>query len=313
MDCSVLEKYQLRWESRSSIRSRPRKAINFSLSGDFFPRDKQVLFLLPEVCALSEQTKQDILLLSFHKYLNDIIHLETQWIYNACHTMMHKKTPAIYSSFIKLNASTVIIDEYYHVYMAYDLLNQLKEKFSHLPDLDSHFSDATHAVMTIKNTLHEKYHDVFEILAVCIFETTLLKELVTYFDSETIHPTIKYYINDHMNDEAKHFGFFYEILCYTWANLPEDYRQEIGSQLGKFLFLYLNVDGDRDYNTRVLAWAIGDNEKAKSLVEKIYQGFEISPEIPIVKNVLSVFGKSGILSHDAVRESFQVNGLIDKG
>ena len=39
---ALLSQYQQKWESRSSIRTRPRKAIDFSLSGYFYPIDKQV-------------------------------------------------------------------------------------------------------------------------------------------------------------------------------------------------------------------------------------------------------------------------------
>ena len=49
--------YQEKWETRSSIRSRPRKVINFDLYGDFFPENKQVLMFLPEVQALSAAVK----------------------------------------------------------------------------------------------------------------------------------------------------------------------------------------------------------------------------------------------------------------
>jgi|TARA_R110002126_G_C10469531_1_gene500971 hypothetical protein len=309
MDFNTAQKYQAKWESRSSVRTRPRKPIDFSLSGDFFPMDKQVLFLLPEVCALDDK-KQAILLLSFIKYLHDIIQLETHFIYSACHSMMHKDLPIVYADVIKRNVSTIIVDEYYHVYIAYDLLSQLREEHPHLPHIDSHFSDATHAMEIIKQALPQKYHDVFEILAVCIFETTLIRELVTYFDSETIHPSIKYYINDHMNDEARHFGFFRELLCYTWANIPEDYRQSIGSKLGEFVTLYLNVKADIEHNTCVLSWVLEDSEKAKTLVEKLYHGFKISPDLPIVKNVLKVLTQSDVLSHEAVQRSFVSYGLI---
>jgi hypothetical protein len=312
MDLSSVHKYQVRWESRSSVRTRPRKPIDFSLPGDFFPTDRQALFLLPEVSKAVE-TRQNILLLSFYKYLNDIIQLETHFIHKACHSIMHKDLPVEYADVVKRNASTVIIDEYYHVYIAYDLLSQLKEKYPHLPHIDSCFSDATHAIDTIKETLLKKYHDIFEILAVCIFETTLIRELVTHFDSESIHPSIKYYINDHMNDEARHFRFFHELLSYTWVNIPEDYRQSIGSKLGEFVTLYLNVKADIEYNTSVLSWVLDDSKKAKVLVEKLYHGFEVSPDLPIVKNVLKVLTQSDVLSHKAVQLSFVNYGLIAQG
>ncbi len=306
----LLSQYQQKWESRSSIRTRPRKAIDFSLSGYFYPIDKQVLFLIPEIASLSIEKKTDILILSFCKYLQDIIQLEIKWVYPACNSIMHESLPVAYSESIKLNTSTIIIDEYYHVYMAYDLLLQLRESFPHLPELNNNFSDANHAMVTIKSRLDEKYHELFEILAACIFETTLIRELATYFDSDTVHPSVKYYMNDHMNDEARHFGFFYSLFSYTWESLSEDYKQAIGAQLGDFITLYLNIQSEIQYNEAVLAWILEDKARAKTEVEKLYKSFEISPELPIIKNVLNVLTKIGVLSHKSVRKGFQEKGLI---
>ena len=310
MDTSTLSQYQLKWESRSSLRTRPRKTIDFSLSGYFFPIDKQVLFLIPEIACLSEEKKKEILVLSFCKYLKDIVQLESNWIYAACQSIIYKNLPVAFSDQHKLHACTVVMDEYYHIYIAYDLLMQLRESFPNLPELDNNFSDSYHAMVTIKGVLDEKYHDIFEIIAVCIFETTLIKELVSYFDGETIHPSIKYYINDHMNDESRHFGFFYELFCYIWERLTEDYQQAIGSKLGEFVTLYLNINGEKKYNEAVLTWVLKDKEQAKIKIDKLYKGFEISPDIPIVRNVLNVLTNAGILAHEAVRKGFQDNGLI---
>ena len=55
----MMQHYQNKWESRSSIRTRPRKSIDFTLLGDFFPREKQILFLLPEIQSLSEQQRKE--------------------------------------------------------------------------------------------------------------------------------------------------------------------------------------------------------------------------------------------------------------
>ena len=121
--------YQDKWETRSSLRLRPRKPIDFSVSGDFFPIEKQVLFLLPEVRALSPQKKQDILLLSFYNYLQDIIGLEIDWVHSACNSILLKQLPVNFTDEMKLNAVTIIMDEYYHVYLAYDYMYQLKKKY----------------------------------------------------------------------------------------------------------------------------------------------------------------------------------------
>lgn len=302
--------YQDKWESRSSIRTRPRKYIDFSLSGDFFPPDKQLLLLIPEVSDLGNRVKSEILLQSFYKYLNDIVGLESKLIIAACNKLLSTDIVVKYSEETKLNTHTIIIDEYYHIYVAKDMINQLNSKFLSLPQLSYEVSDAYAAVETIKNLLSEKYHDIFEILAVCIFETTLVRELIEFFDSKDIHPSVKYYINDHMNDEAKHYGFFYDLLCYTWNNLSDKYKENIGKHFADFVKLYLNINSEKNFNIQVLIHLLKDEARARQLVNNLYHGFDITPDIPIVKNVLSVFGRSGILDYPCVREGFIKQKLI---
>lgn len=296
--------YQKIWESRSSIRTRPRKFIDFNKEGYFFPQNKQPLFLHQAVLDLNSTIKQEILLHSLYKYLNDIINLEISLINSVCNKIIFNDLPVQYSDEIKLYANTIIIDEYYHVYVARDMLLQLNKHFSHLKKFNYNLSDAYNAVLIIKQKLEIKYHDIFEIIAVCIFETTLIRELVEFFNSDDVHPSIKHYVNDHMNDEVKHYGFFYNLLCYTWSNLSNDYRDNIGKFLPDFIKLYLNITSEKKFNLDLLSYIFNDQNKAEAIIGELYIGFDINPEIPIVKNVLNVIRKSGLLENLYVKESF---------
>lgn len=300
-----MENYQNKWESRSSIRTRPRKHINFDQNGYFFPPDKQPLLLEPEVIALGEQVKEEILLHSFYKYLNDIVNLEIKLINSACNRLIYEDLIVNYSDSIKLNTYTVIIDEYYHVYTAKDMLLQLKLQFPHLEKIDYPTSDAYKAVNVIKEQLEESYHSIFEIIAVCIFETTLVRDLVEFFNSEHVHISIKHYVNDHMNDEAKHYSFFYNLLCYTWNHLPQDYKKNIGEKLASFIKLYLNINSEKEFNYNLLVSILKNPKKSLKIVTNLYRGFDITPEIPIVKNVLNVLQNAGLLNEDPVKKGFK--------
>ncbi|GGZ24838.1 hypothetical protein GCM10010300_80410 [Streptomyces olivaceoviridis] len=77
--------------------------------------------------------------------------------------------------------SLVMIDEYYHVYIAQDMILQLRQHYPHLSDIDYALPDSRRAVSEIRAKLAPRYHDVFEILANCCFETTLVRELVEFF------------------------------------------------------------------------------------------------------------------------------------
>jgi hypothetical protein len=297
----MINPYQEKWESRSSIRTRPRKEIDFNQKGFFFPPDKQVLLLLPEVIALGEQTKSHLLLQTFYKYLNDIVSLEIKLINTACMHVIYGSLPVSYAKETKLSAYTVLIDEYYHVYVAYDMMSQLDQAFPHLIKPASQVSDAYHAVTIIREKLQPKYRE--------IFETTLIKELVEFFNDEQVHPTIKHYVNDHMNDEARHYGFFYDLLVHTWNNIAEDYQEQIGQYLGDFVKLYLSINSDKNYNFEILNLLLHDKDRANSLIERIYQGFEISTEMPIVKNVLAILKRTHIMDCAFVKNGFVRQGL----
>ena len=304
-----MNNYQEKWESRSSIRTRPRKTIDFCQEGYFFPPDKQTLLILPEVVWLGEEIKKQLLLLTLQQYLKSIMHVEVDWIFSACNKIIFNKL-VNYSQEMRHNAYTVILDEYYHVYMANDLMIQLRQAFIDLPQIDVVFSDAGSAIKTIKNNLDQKYHDIFEIIAICIFETTLVRELVTQFEGEDIHPILKSYARDHMSDEARHYGFFFDVLCFTWENLSEESQIEIGFHLADFVLLYLNIKGEKAFNLQLLTWLLGDKKTAEIKINLLYDGFKISPEIPMVKNVLSVLKRAGILDYECVQEAFQRSGLI---
>lgn len=300
--------YQETWEAKSSIRTRPRKYIDFKQEGYFFPEGKQPLLLNQEVLSLGQKAKEEILLQSFYKYLNDIIDLEIKLVNAACYKVIYNDLAVKYSEDIKLDAYLVIIDEYYHVYVAKDMLLQLKEHYPYLEKFNCPVSDAYNAMISIKEKLDIKYQDLFEIIAVCIFETTLVRELVEFFNADGIHPSIRYYVNDHMNDESKHHGFFCNLLSYTWKNLPEDYKENIGKYFANFIKLYLNINSEKAFNQELLNNLFKNEAKATSVVEELYKGFDITPDLPIIKNVLNVLKRASLSEDKHIKESFEKIG-----
>jgi NADH-quinone oxidoreductase subunit L len=60
------KRYLEKWESRSSIRSRPKKYIDFNQEGYFFPEDKQPLLLNQDIINMGQKIKEEILLAAFH-------------------------------------------------------------------------------------------------------------------------------------------------------------------------------------------------------------------------------------------------------
>lgn len=304
-----LSSYQERWEARSSIRTRPRKTIDFSQKGYFFPAEKQPILLLPQIQALGEHAKEDILLSSFYKYLNDIKTLETDLIVQSSLDVLSDRAhPLIYPASIKRDFLTIVVDEFYHVYIAQDLMRQMEDHSPQIQHAVYPLSDAAQAVQTTKKQLDTCDHSLFQLIAVCIFETTLVRELVEFFHSPSVHPSIQYYVNDHMNDEARHYRFFYALLEETWKKLPKDKCLTIGRVLPSFLKQYLDITSDIDFHRMLLQKWLRKDDKVEEALKEIYKGFSVTADIPIVKNVLKVLRTTKISETPVVREGLEKLG-----
>lgn len=301
--------YRIRWENRSSVRSSPRKSIDFRKEGFFFPPSKQPILLLPEITELGEKAKQAILLHTFYKYLNDIIHLEIHLINKVCHSLIYQDLVVGYDERIKMVTYTVIIDEYYHVYLARDMMQQLDNQFPDFKKLPFPPSDAHTAVTEVIERLSPQYKEMFCIIAVCVLETTLIGELIEFFNDKEVHPSIRFYVNDHMNDESKHRGFFMELLEYTWERLPNNYKETIGGELAHFVKRYLSVESEKNYNKLILKAFLGESPDIEEKLAKLYENFNIVTDIPIVKNILKVLKSAKIMDCQFVKNSFMEQGL----
>ncbi|SPR02193.1 Uncharacterised protein [Orientia tsutsugamushi] len=113
------------WENRSSIRTRPRNIFKVKEKGYFFPINRQVLFSDHRVCELKDEATEYILVQSLFRYLNIIIKLELDLVNNICKKIIDNTTIVKYNATQRQGAYTVLIDEYYHVYIANDIVTNL--------------------------------------------------------------------------------------------------------------------------------------------------------------------------------------------
>lgn len=238
----------------------------------------------------------------FYKYLNDVIYLEMKMVNSACNKLIYDDLVVKYPESTKVSMSKILVDEYCHINIARQM--KLDE---HLPDFEelSHpVSDLYDAVMVIKSRLEPKYQDVFELLAVSIFETTLVSELMEFSESEHVNSAIKHYVKEHMHNKVESHGFYYDLLCYTWNNLPEDYQANIGSHLADFIKMYLRVYLEKSFYLQILTQVLHDEVKARQVIENVFKEFDEAPDKTILRNVMTILKESGIMDSNYVKNGF---------
>lgn len=291
---------QAAWEKRATVRTKPRLIYDLTQRGYFFPRSHQPLSVHPFVEELGNEAVDYLLLQSFYKYVNDIAIIETRVVNQTILNVIHNSLAIDFSYTQKINLHTVMIDEAYHAYVVYDAMQQIQQHTG-IPALALPLSiEIEYALTGIKQKLAPAYHSLFELIAVCLAENTLTKEIITMVDAEETHPFFQQLICDHLADESRHAGLFFQVLQFAWSTMSGEQRQEIGRVLPEFLNLYLSNKVQMDFDRAVLSHLGLSTAAVNEALDDVYGDFQLTRHHPKLKNILTIMQKAGvcILEHE---------------
>jgi hypothetical protein len=299
-----VRKEQLAWENRATVRTKPKLIFDPSQKGYFFPRSHQPLSVHPFVEELGEDAIAYLLTQSFYKYVNDIAIIETRVVNQTILNVIHNTLDIEFTYEQKINLHTVMIDEAYHAYVVYDAMQQIQHqtgvKSLSLPST----IEIEYAINTIKHKLEPSYHSMFELIAVCLAENTLTKEIITMVDAEETHPFFQELISDHLADESRHAGIFFHVLHFIWARLSDAYRYNIGGVLPEFLNLYLSNKVQIAFDRNVLLHLGITSIKVDEAITDVYGDFQLTAHHPKLKNILTILQKAGVDIREKEMEYF---------
>lgn len=292
---NFLEKYQEKWEKRATVRSRPYLSFDSDASGHHYPLARQPLCAHPRIMGLDEAALKFISTQSLYQYSYDISTIETKIVNNILLFLINDELPVKFDDLFKKNAFTVMVDESYHAYVAFDAMKRI-EAFSGITPLPFPKTiEIEKAIQSIKLRLNEKYHRVFELIAVCIGENTLTQDIVSMVDEDSTHSFFQNMLSDHLSDESRHCGYFLAVLTYLWKQLEKDYKQHIGIVLPDFIELYLGVSNQIEFGKTILNYLkLGDAEISQ-IIDETYGGFKVTQQHPLLKNILRQLNKAGVI------------------
>ena len=287
---------QEKWERRATVRSRPRIIYDKTATGYYYPISRAPLVIHPNIRSKGEEAIKYLLIQSLYKYSNDIASIETRVVNDVILKAISDKIHGInLNDEQKINLYTIMVDEAYHAYVAFDAILQIKEETSVVPLELPKTIEIEKAINYVKNRLDTKYHGVFEFICVCLAENTLTKEIVTMTDKEETHPYFQKIIKDHLIDETRHSGVFYKLLSHVWANLSQDYKYEIGKVLAEFIELYLGLEVQIEFDKQVLKSIGLKYREIEEAIRETYGTFKLTKDHPMLKNLLNILDKSKLL------------------
>ncbi len=295
---------QLNWESKAIVRTKPRLVFEENQTGYFYPISRQPLALHPLVEDLGADALHYLLVQSLYKYANDIAIIETRVVNQTILTALNDELVYQFSPEQKLDLYTITVDEAYHAYVSFDAMLQIQTHTGIQPLVLPKTIEIELAIQAIKEKLPARYHGEFEFIAICLAENTLTKEIVTMLDQEETHPFFQQLIYEHLSDESRHSGIFFHLLKRFWVNLSDDYQSNITAVLPEFLMLYLGNVVQTEFDKRVLLQLGLTEYEAEEVIDDTYGHFRVTSNHPMLKNILIVLQKAGVVSLDSMIEPF---------
>jgi hypothetical protein len=286
---------QDKWESRATVRSRPHLVVDMQGKGYFYPVSKQPIAIHSKLRQKGLDAINYLLIQSFYKYSNDISKIETKVVNQTILKVIADQLPLSFSDEQKINLYTIMVDESYHAYVAFDSALQIEHHTSIKPLELPKEIEIERAITSIKKRLAPEYHNVFDLITVCIAENTLTKDIVFMSEEEDTHPFFQKLITDHLADESRHSGIFFHILEYVWANITVDFKRNIGAVLTDFLDLYLGVETQKEFDKMTLMHLNFSEQESDLILNDTYGGFELTSKHPMLSNIITILTKAKIM------------------
>jgi len=302
------------WDRKSSIRSRPRRILKPEQKTEYFyPLTRQPLAIHPLVTARGEEAICFVLTHTVYKFMNDIAILETEVVNKGALMIAHDHLNINFPEFMRHDALSIIIDEAYHAYVAIDYLKQVEDLTGVRRLAIPGDTTVLLAMNYIKTKLPVKLHNLFDLIAVCIGEHVLTKDLISIGKDTNVGEFFKVIMADHVLDEGRHAIFFANTFEIVWAWMDEAAKNAIGTLLPVFMKEYLRQDIQKKYDENILI-ALGlTSAEVNTVINDSYvdvcnPGLNINN--PVMINLITLLQRIHVLDHENTRQAFAAYKVI---
>ena len=303
MDCQNV------WERKSLVRSQSRRLIG-EVEGDYFPPKLQWLCQDSYIGSLGKEAINFILVQTLYKFLSDIAFLENEVVASTVLKVVFNNIPIKVDWDTRLTLMTVVVDETYHSYASLDYMKQIQEKTRIMPLPFSNRTAISRAIQFTKLKLAEQYHSLFELIAVCLAENSITKEVFYLASENGTNQFFKDIMNDHFSDEARHSVIFQHLLKKIWSEIEEESKEVLGNILPIFIKQFLSVEPVNEFNEQILEALKIDKTKTKEILEATTAKYPVTKDRLMVKNIIQCIQKAHILDHPSIKKIFLAEGLL---
>ncbi len=288
------------WEQRATIRTRPRRRLEND-NRLIYPLSRQPLAMSAVLQRACPEQRDFILLQTLYKFINDIVIFETEIVDKTARNIAKGRFGVAFPLPCRYDAMTVVVDEDYHALVAMDFLQQTIAATGIEPIDMPQEIELSRAIPAVVARAPEPLKAAMELICVAIAENTVTNDVAAFAKDDSVKPSIKGLMADHLADEGRHSSFWAALTRLYWANASQPDREVIAGLLPVFIEQYLTNDIQKAFDIRLIDALPVPASVAEALKREVAElAFPIGPSHPLVMNIVRFFRRSSLLDAPCV-------------
>lgn len=305
MNAADYQSFADTWESRATIRTRPRRVLEND-ERLIYPLSRQPLVLSETFLRECPQQRDFALVQTLYKFINDVVIFETEIVDKTARSIAKNRFAVAFPFACRYDAMTVVVDEDYHALVAMDFMQQTVAMTGiepiQLPD-EIELSRAIPAAVALAP---EHLRSAVELICVAIAENTVTGDVAAFARDDTVKPSVKGLMADHLLDEGRHSSFWARMVRIYWHTASDADRETIAQILPVFIGHYLTNDIQKSFDLRLIDALPVSQITKRSLKDEIAGlAFPINRHHPLVGNIVKFFHNSSLLDTPCVQRALR--------
>ncbi|MFV3329054.1 diiron oxygenase [Pseudomonas sp. NY15372] len=293
------------WEARATIRTRPRRLLEDD-QRLIYPLCRQPLVLSATFQRECPQLRDFVLVQSLYKFINDVVIFETEIVDSTARRIAKERFAIPFPYACRYDAMTVVVDEDYHALVAMDFLQQTIALTGIEPIALPRQIELSRAIPAALAEVPEQLRDAVELICVGIAENTLTDDVAAFSRDDTVKPSIKGLMADHLLDEGRHSSFWTRLTRIYWQTAPQADREAIAKVLPVFLGQYLTNDLQQEFDFTLIEALPVAQDVRQALREEVRSlAYPINHQHPLLGNILRFLRSSSMLESPCVQDALR--------
>ncbi|WDG81096.1 diiron oxygenase [Pseudomonas chlororaphis] len=291
------------WEERATIRTRPRRMLEDD-DKLIYPLSRQPLVHSQSFLDHCAHLRDFVLVQSLYKFINDVVIFETELVDKTARNIAKNRFAIAFPFACRYDAMTVVVDEDYHALVAMDFMQQTIAMSGIEPIELPREIELSRAIPAALRQAPEHLRDAVELICVAIAENTVTNDVAAFAKDDTVKPSIKGLMADHLQDEGRHSGFWSRLVCIYWHGASDADRAEIARVLPVFIAQYLTNDIQKGFDLQLIEQLpVAAPIKQALREEAAALAYPINRHHPLIANILRFFRSSSMLDSACVQDA----------